>query len=337
MAERRECKQEVMVRTPIATGEGWDEERWDFMPEDEAPPKELALEGEALAVGRPFLMERQGDALVAVPADPADAVDPCMPPLPADRAKAQAERLGRGPARDGRRTSYIANPGPMPEADDPLLDFVPAPHSHPRRNSITADRQREFVAALAATGVVLQAAAHIGASPEALYALRHKPGAEGFAAAWDEAAERGFTRVEDSAVQRAIQGETRLVVSAGKLLGYERRHNESLVMFLLRNRRPDRYGGVGRSPKLPPLRSARMAAAPELPKEATPALPAAGPTDAEADLRKWKRLLLEEPGSVDLRRFTGFELERLEQMTAEDAWAPEPGPDGLLPQEAQKA
>lgn len=31
------------------------------------------------------------------------------------------------------------------------------------------------------------------------------------------------------------------MVSAGKIVGSERRHNESLVMFLLRNRRSDRY------------------------------------------------------------------------------------------------
>lgn len=223
----------------------------------------------------------------------------------------------------------------MPEVDDPLPDFVPAPHSLPRRNSITADRQREFIACLSATGVVLQAAAHIGASPEALYNLRHKPGAEGFAAAWDEAAERGFARVGGSAVQCAMLGESRAVVSGGRVIGYERRHNEGLVMFLLRNRRPERYGGKARSPSLPPLRQARTVAAPELPESAegaAPALPA-----GQTDLRAWKRLLLEQPGSVDLRRFTGFDLEQLEQMDAAEAYAPEPVPQALLPGAAREA
>ena len=45
---------------------------------------------------------------------------------------------------------------------------------------------------------------------------------------------------------RAIEGEERLVVSSGKLLGTERRHNEALVMFLLRQRRAARFGnGIG--------------------------------------------------------------------------------------------
>src|SRR5690606_24645165 len=110
---------------------------------------------------------------------------------------------------------------------------------------------RAFIAHLAATGIVKQAARHIGASLEALYKLRHKDGAEEFAAAWDAAVDRGVQRLEDCALQRAIVGEERLVVSAGKVLGSEVRHNENLVMFFLRHRRPDRYG-FGREQELKP-------------------------------------------------------------------------------------
>ena len=144
--------------------------------------------------------------------------------------------------RRSRRTSAVTAPGPAPAPDDPLLDFAPVPHKQPRRNSITASRQRAFIAALAASGVVAQAARSIGASLEALYKLRHRPGAEGFAAAWDEAVDRGVRRLEDCALARAIEGEERMVVSAGKVVGTERRHNEGLVMFFLRHRRAERYG-----------------------------------------------------------------------------------------------
>ncbi|WP_063359797.1 hypothetical protein [Aurantiacibacter luteus] len=139
-------------------------------------------------------------------------------------------------------TSYVTAPAAelLPDTD-PLLQFAPVPHAQPRRNSITPDRQRRFIAHLAATGVVTQAARHIGASMEALYKLRRRPGAEEFSAAWDRAVDYGIARLEDSAIQRAILGEERLVVSAGKVLGTERRHNEALVMFLLRARRADRY------------------------------------------------------------------------------------------------
>ncbi|MWV28428.1 hypothetical protein [Aurantiacibacter rhizosphaerae] len=139
-------------------------------------------------------------------------------------------------------TSYVTAP-PSPVAPgDPLLDFAPVPHVAPRRNSITPDRQRKFIAHLAATGIVTQAAKHIGASMEALYKLRQKPGAEAFCAAWDKAVDRGVSRLEDCALARAIEGEERMVVSAGKLVGTERRHNEALVMFFLRHRRSHRYG-----------------------------------------------------------------------------------------------
>ncbi|MGC1272030.1 MAG: hypothetical protein WA842_15670, partial [Croceibacterium sp.] len=74
--------------------------------------------------------------------------------------------------RASLRTSYMAAPTCEVSPDDPLLGFAPVPHSRPRRNSITADRQRAFIEHLAATGIVRRAAKHIGASLEALYKLR---------------------------------------------------------------------------------------------------------------------------------------------------------------------
>ena len=140
-------------------------------------------------------------------------------------------------------TSYVTAPAGEPlEEDDPLLGFAPVPHVAARRNSITPDRQRRFIAHLAATGIVKQAALHVGASLEALYKLRKRPGAEEFAHAWDRAVDAGVGRLEDCALARAIEGEERLVVSGGKILGTERRHNEALVMFFLRHRRAERFG-----------------------------------------------------------------------------------------------
>lgn len=101
-------------------------------------------------------------------------------------------------------TSAVAYTADEPEDDDPLLAFAPYVHKQPRRNSITPDLQRQFVSTLAATGIVVQAARSIGKSMEALYKLRKLPGAEGFAAAWDEAAGYGLWRLEDCAAERAI-------------------------------------------------------------------------------------------------------------------------------------
>lgn len=138
-------------------------------------------------------------------------------------------------------TSAVAYELVPPAPDDPLLDFVPVPHVAARSNSITPDVQRAFIAQLAATGIVTDAARHVGKSLEALYKLRQRPGAEGFRAAWDAALDRGMARLEDSALARAIQGEERLILHGGKVVAAERRHNEALVMFFLRTRLPHRY------------------------------------------------------------------------------------------------
>ena len=139
-------------------------------------------------------------------------------------------------------TSAVAFEHEPPSPDDPLLSFQPYLHKAPRANSITPDLQRDFISHLAATGIVTSAARHIGRSMEALYKLRQREGAEGFAAAWDKAVDHGVSRLEDTALARAIRGESRAIVSSGKILGDERRHNEALVMFFLRHRLPERYG-----------------------------------------------------------------------------------------------
>lgn len=144
-------------------------------------------------------------------------------------------------ARPSRRTSRTAFADLPLEPNDPLLGFAPYCHKAPRRNSITPERQRAFIAMLAATGIVTQAARHIGASLEALYRLRHQPGAEGFAAAWELAIDRGIARLEDCALERAIAGEERPVVRGGEVVGTWRRYDTALLLFLLRQRRGHRW------------------------------------------------------------------------------------------------
>lgn len=153
--------------------------------------------------------------------------------------------------RPSRRTSRVAFVVDPPDPDDPLLGFAPYVHKAPRRNSITPDRQRAFIAALAATGIVTQAARSIGASLEALYRLRHRPGAEGFAQAWEQAIDRGIARLEDCAVELAIRGEELPIVSLGQVLGTYRKHNFAHIRFVLSQRRAARFGGGGNGTALP--------------------------------------------------------------------------------------
>ena len=165
-----------------------------------------------------------------------DQSDPPKPPRPAEAPLT----CTRATPRQG--TSYMAFRGEPLEDGDPLLGFKPVLSKQaPRHNSITPQRQRAFISALAASGIVVDAARHIGVSTEALYRLRNKPGGEEFRAAWDMAVDRAMARLEAGAFKRALHGEERLAVSAGQLMGTEVRHNDALVMFFLRNRRGERY------------------------------------------------------------------------------------------------
>ncbi|MCK0127993.1 hypothetical protein [Erythrobacter sp. F6033] len=194
------------------------------------------------------------------------------------------------PTRKTKRqaTSAVAYTADPPAPDDPLLEFAPVPHTHPRRNSITADLQREFIAHLAATGIVTAAARHIGKSMEALYKLRARAGSEGFRAAWDAAIDRGVSRLEAGALTRAIEGEERMVVSSGKVLGTEVRHNEALVMFFLRGRLPHRYGKGDLVPGHPDYEALKSRLRAEWQAEA--AADRASPENREANLKFFHEL-----------------------------------------------
>ena len=172
-----------------------------------------------------------------IPLSPPSILRPAQDSGATDRT----EPLTCGSARPSRRTSRTAFAAAAPDEDDPLLRFAPYLHKAPRRNSITPDRQRAFIAALAATGIVTEAARAIGASLEALYKLRRLSGAEGFAQAWDQAIDLGVARLEDCALALAIEGEETPIVSGGAMLGTWRKHNFGFIRFLLTQRRGERY------------------------------------------------------------------------------------------------
>jgi hypothetical protein len=73
-----------------------------------------------------------------------------------------------------------------PHPDSPPPAFEPVALRY-RRDGWTPERQRAFIAALAATGCVLAACRLVGISPEAAYRLCRRADAAGFRAAWDAA------------------------------------------------------------------------------------------------------------------------------------------------------
>ncbi len=127
-----------------------------------------------------------------------------------------------------------------------LPAFTPVPRRHKRQDGWTAQRQRDFIAALADTGSVKHACARVGMASEGAYQLRRAKGAEEFAAAWLAALDHGIRQLEDIALERAIHGVETPVYSYGKLVGTRTVYNDRLIMFMLRNRAMDRFPGAPR-------------------------------------------------------------------------------------------
>ena len=135
---------------------------------------------------------------------------------------------------DPRETRLPVGPGELP-------DFTPVPRLCQRHDGWTAERQFAFIEALADTGSVKAAAAAVNMSAEGAYYLRRQKGAESFRKAWEVALSLGVQRIEDVAMDRALNGVDVPVYSYGKLVGMRKNYNDRLLMFMLRNRASDRF------------------------------------------------------------------------------------------------
>jgi hypothetical protein len=122
----------------------------------------------------------------------------------------------------------------------------------PRADGWTPQRQVDFIAALADTGCVEQAAREVGLSVMSCYRLRRAPGAETFAAAWDSAIAHASRKLIDLAFDRAIHGSDEPVFDReGHRVGRRMRHNDRLLMFLLRAYHPERFRHAHQSARQP--------------------------------------------------------------------------------------
>ena len=122
-----------------------------------------------------------------------------------------------------------------------LPTFTPVPRISPRHTGWTPERQLGFIEALADLGSVRAAANAVGMTPESAYMLRRHEQAGTFRKAWEAALDRGVERLEDAAMERALNGVEVPVYSYGKLVGTRRVFNDRLLMFILRNRASQRF------------------------------------------------------------------------------------------------
>jgi hypothetical protein len=122
-----------------------------------------------------------------------------------------------------------------------LPPFAPVPRKCNRHDDWTAERQRGFIEALADTGSVRAAAHAVNMTPESAYQLRRHGEAGEFRKAWEAALAIGVQRLEDVAMERALNGVEVPVYHFGAVVGTRRVYNDRLLMFLLRNRAPKRF------------------------------------------------------------------------------------------------
>jgi len=111
--------------------------------------------------------------------------------------------------------------------------------SRGRRSISKRDRER-FLAHLAAGGTAREAARVTGRNFTSFYALRRTD--DEFARQWDEAVETGTEVLEGEATRRAVDG---YVVTRynpdGSVAWTEHRHDNGLLQFLLKGRKPEVY------------------------------------------------------------------------------------------------
>jgi len=73
-------------------------------------------------------------------------------------------------------------------------------------------------------------------APRSAYRLLDSPGADSFAAAWDQAIARGIEALRIGALDRALNGAWVPVVRRGRLVRLEKRHDNRLAIALLSGR-----------------------------------------------------------------------------------------------------
>ena len=129
----------------------------------------------------------------------------------------------------------MAVTGLVDVTDGPIA-FAPVPRLRHRRNGWTPETQRAFIDLLAECACVTSAARAVGMSRRSAYRLLDRDGADSFADAWDQAMARGFERLREAAMDRAINGTWVPVIRRGMLVRMEKRPNDRLAIALLSGR-----------------------------------------------------------------------------------------------------
>lgn len=103
----------------------------------------------------------------------------------------------------------------------------------------TLAQRDAFIAALSAGSTVSDAAKAAKLCKDTVYRWRKTD--PDFSAAWDDAYVQGGDLLAKEAYRRAHDGVEEPVFHHGKVVGYVRKYSDTLLMFLLKAREPERY------------------------------------------------------------------------------------------------
>ena len=103
----------------------------------------------------------------------------------------------------------------------------------------TSQRRAKFVKELAKSGNISAAARKAGVSRSHAYALRSMD--IDFASEWTDALETAVDTLEAEARRRAVDGVDAPHFHQGNVAGTVKKYSDSLLMFLLKAHRPERY------------------------------------------------------------------------------------------------
>jgi hypothetical protein len=105
--------------------------------------------------------------------------------------------------------------------------------------AIPPARLEKFVEALAEACTITEACRRAVVGRSTVYEIREAD--PDFAARWDAAVESGTEKLEAEAIRRAHRGFSKPVWHKGKRVGVEQQYSDTLLIFMLKARRPDVY------------------------------------------------------------------------------------------------
>jgi hypothetical protein len=103
-------------------------------------------------------------------------------------------------------------------------------------------KKSSFLTALENGETVSSAATALNIKRSDLYCWRQQDPA--FDAAWAQAWTSGADMLEEEAIRRAVEGTEKPVFRGGEIVGHVRDYSDSMLMFLLKARRPELFGGM---------------------------------------------------------------------------------------------